>query len=213
MKKVLLFLAWSIAALPAMSQVQEYRRFMPGIKFGAVVTGAIGNDFESSATGFHNTHTASGALAFYGDYRLNDLWALGSELGFTVVREKGKARGSYNDGTRAKFYVTPVIAKLYLFKAKRFHLTLAPELGITARRLHYYASMWSGPYPEYKYNPVTFAINSGLGYRFNKGVVFHAEYSAGLTRVVHKNHTSAETSAKDGMFRFTIGVDLYRRRR
>lgn len=213
MKKILTLLVGLSMLLPAISQaqVQEYKKFMPGIKFGAVVTGATGNHYNS---GFSNTHAASGAVAFYGDYRFNDLWALGSEIGFTVIREDEYAKGAYDGGTRPKIYLTPVIAKFYIPKAKGLHLTLAPELGITARKLRYPATHWvGGTPPTYKYNPVTFAINSGIGYRFNKGVVFHAEYSAGLTRVIHKDRFSKNNTAKDGMFRFTIGVDLYRRRK
>ncbi len=213
MKRILIFLVGLAIMSPTISeaQIQEYGRFMPGIKLGAVVTGTTGAHYDS---GFSNTHAASGVVAFYGDYRFNDLWALVAEVGFTVIRESGHAKATFEDGTRPKVYVTPVIAKFYIPKAKGLHLTLAPELGITARKLHYPATLWVGGIPPtYKYNPVTFAINSGIGYRFNKGVAFHAEYSAGFTRVIQKNEYSENDTAKDGMFRFTIAIDLYRRRK
>ena len=209
--------------LPTISyaQVQEYGRFVPGIKLGAVVTGATGTHYS----GFPKTHEASGVIAFYGDYRFDDMWAIAPEVGFTVIKDAFGTRNYYKKGTRPKLYIAPLV-KFYIPKAKGLHVTLGPELGITARKYSYgiepiLIGLPPGDEPAessvqgypLKYNPLTFAINSGIGYRFKKGVAFNAEYSAGLTRIIHKNEGTDYNTAKDGMFRFTIGIDLYRRRK
>ncbi|MDE6483450.1 MAG: hypothetical protein K2L01_06820 [Rikenellaceae bacterium] len=224
MKKIL-FILCLITVFPLISeaQVQEYGRFMPGIKLGAVVTGATGTHYS----GFPKTHEASGIIAFYGDYRFDDMWAIAPEAGFTVIKDAYGTRNYYNTGTRPKLYIASLV-KFYIPKAKGFHVTLGPELGITARKLSYGRMYFpTSPFPpgeeppgwpyepspshELKYNPLTFAINSGIGYRFKKGVAFNAEYSAGLTRIIHKNEGTDYNTVKDGMFRFTIAIDLYRR--
>lgn len=228
MKKFLFILGF-VAALPLMSeaQIQEYRKFRSGIKLGAAVVAPTDADFGS---GFKNCSMTTGIVALYGDYRFNDLWAIGPEIGFTVIRHSDLTLSSSSyHGTRPKFYVAPLV-KFYIPKAKGLHVTLGPELGITARKLSY-GRMYvpTSPFPpgqeppgwpygpspshELKYNLFTFAINSGIGYRFKNGVAFNAEYSAGLTRITHKNEGTAYDTAKDGMFRFTIGIDLYRRRK
>ena len=225
----LFFIAGLALMLPTLSyaQVQEYRKFRLGFKAGVAIVAPTDADFGS---GFKNSSATTGIAAIYGDYRFNDRWAIGPEVGFTVIRHSDLTLSSSDyKGTRPKLHVAPLV-KFYVPKAKGLHITLGPELGITARKLCYGRGViLASPFPtgqeppgweatpvegnKLKYNPISFAINAGIGYRFKKGVTFNAEYSAGLTRITHKNDYTGYDTAKDGMFRFTIGVDLYRRRK
>ena len=218
MKKIIFVLVGLAIMCPTISeaQMQEYKNIKLGIKAGAVVMAATGDKsslYHEHTNGFKNTHSATGAIALYGDYRINDSWALGSEFGLIAARDNHVAITTYNDAIRPKLYLAPLV-KYYIPYVKGLHLTLGPELGITARRLRYTAAMVGAGLVRFKYNPVTFAVNSGVGYRFDKGVVLHAEYSAGLTCVVNKHANkwiNKDETVKDGMLRFTIAIDLYRR--
>ena len=216
MKSISLFLVGTMLMFPTLlyAQTQEYKKFRFGIKAGAAVAAPVNSGFGED---FEDNSTLTGIFALYGDYRFGDMWAIEPEIGFTVIKDSYYTRNYSTDGTRPKLYIAPSV-KFYIPKAKGLHLTLGPELGITARRLSY-----GTHYPligamnvqgdRLRYNPVALAVNAGIGYRFNKGVSLNAEYSAGLTRITHKNSATEYNTAKDGMLRFTIAIDLYRRSR
>ena len=236
MKNILSFLIIAALGVPAISSAQEHRGWAAGVKGGLLYGAAIGEEkgyYEPTNTtsylkgGFNSLHYTSGFFAVYSDYRFNSSWALGSEVGFAVVKDptREKYRGffyyshSKKDHNRPKLYIVQAIVKYYIPKAKGLHLTLGPELGINLgdRYFRYGFYVGGGPnyYRLYKYNPVTFAINSGIGYRFNFGMTLQAEYSAGLTRSISKNgeDENRELNYRDGMFRFSLSYDLFKRRK
>jgi len=236
MKKILSFITVAALLLPATVSAQEKRGWAAGIKGGLVygaVTGKsvctyMNSDYEMSTYdmakgGFKNIPYFSGLAAVYSDYRFNDSWALGSEIGLAVVKEPRDSKdefGSwfvYKDHNRPQLYIAPATVKYYIPKAGGLHITLGPELGINigSRYFKLYRGVGGDVAYRLKYNPVTFAINSGIGYRFNFGMVLQAEYSAGLTRTVSKTggYPNIETDYRDGMFRFSLSYDLFKRRK
>ena len=237
MKNILSFLIIAALSVPAISSAQEHRGWAAGVKGGLLYGAAMGKTktyYEPTNTtsyfkgGFNRLHYTSGFFAVYSDYRFNSSWALGSEVGFAVVKDPIKVKGigssfytsyGYNkDHNRPKLYIVPAIVKYYIPKAKGLHLTLGPELGVNLGDRYFKSGYYVGASPIYylyKYNTVTLAINSGINYRFDFGLTLQAEYSAGLTRSISKNgeDENRELNYRDGMFRFSLSYDLFKRRR
>ncbi len=237
MKKILSFITVAALLLPAAVSAQDNRGLAVGVKgglmYGAImgksVSMSIYNNIEKRHySDFKSLSYISGLASVYADYRLNDSWAFGSEVGFTVIKEREyERRGvffrydfAYESHNRPELYITPIIVKYYIPKAKGLHLTLGPELNINLGNRYFKEGHYVGGgrpgYRLYKYNPVTLAITPGIGYRFGFGMTLQAEYSAGVTRVIHKtsdDNPHQNLYYRDGMFRFSLSYDLFKRRK
>jgi len=234
MKKILSFITVAALLLPATVSAQEKRGWAAGVKgglsYGAIMGKSVSiyNNIEKRHySDFKSLSYISGLASIYADYRLNDSWAFGSEVGFTVIKEREYERTGefrYNFASeshnRPELYITPIIVKYYIPKAKGLHLTLGPELNVNLGNRYFkeghYVGNGSPMYRLYKYNPVTLAITPGIGYRFGFGMTLQAEYSAGVTRAIHKtsdDNPHQNLYYRDGMFRFSLSYDLFKRRK
>lgn len=233
MKNILSFLIIAALSMPAISSAQEHRGWAAGIKGGPLYGTVMGTLYQnihtdlpgletrkSKAGGFGTNSYLNGFAAIYSDYRFNDSWSLGSEIGFVMMEDAAFMRSNWvlkpKEYDRFNLYVAPAIAKYYIPKTKGLHLTLGPELRIHLgdRYFNFFGNPGSAGC-EFKYNSVAFAINSGIGYRFKFGMTLQAEYSAGLTRMVSKKSDDKYFFLRvhDDMFRFSLSYDLFKRRK
>ena len=108
MKNILSFLIIAALGVPAISSAQEHRGWAAGIKGGPLYGTVMGTLYQnihtdlpglearkSKAGGFGTNSYLNGFAAIYSDYRFNDSWSLGSEIGFVMMEDAAFMRNNW----------------------------------------------------------------------------------------------------------------------
>lgn len=181
MKKITLLLVTVLTV--SFVNAQDKKDMSFGVKGGLNLANVTNVDGSQTLASFH--------LGFFGEFMLDDKFALQPEIMFS-------AQGtSFNDGDLNLDYINiPIMAKYYA--GDSFSLEFGPQIGFLVNAEEVGIDI------KDEVKSTDFSLNFGLSYDVTRNFMIGARYNLGINRW-QKNLFPGESESKNSVFQISLG--------